>query len=160
MTRVMFFCLGNICRSPLGEALFAYHVKQQGLSAQFEVQSSGTSAYHVGEAPDPGSQAVAMRRLGLDISDQRAQQLTSEHLRTFDVIVAMSQANIDAARRLKGAEAVEFLLLRDFEPNPTHRGLDTPDPWSLGQAAFEEVYEIVYRCTAELLADLRQRQTS
>ena len=154
MTRVMFFCLGNICRSPLGEALFAYHVEQRGLEDRFEIQSSGTSAYHVGEAPDPGSQAVAMRRLGLDISGQRAQQLTSEHLLSFDVIVAMSQANIDAARKLPGADVVDLLLLRDFEPDPSLRGLDTPDPWSRGQAAFEEVFEIVYRCTDALLTTL------
>lgn len=157
MTRVMFFCLGNICRSPLGEALFAYHVEQRGLAEQFEVQSSGTSAYHVGEAPDPGSQAVAMRRLGLDISGQRAQQLTSEHLLEFDIIVAMSHANINAARKLPGAARVEFLLLRDFEPDAALRGLDTPDPWSRGQAAFEDVYEIVHRCTDALLSDLLQK---
>ena len=66
--KVMFFCLGNICRSPLAEGLFRHKVEQRGLDHRFHIESSGTSSYHVGELPDPGSRRVAMQRLGLDIS--------------------------------------------------------------------------------------------
>ncbi|MEM1350569.1 MAG: low molecular weight protein-tyrosine-phosphatase [Myxococcota bacterium] len=151
MVRVMFFCLGNICRSPLAHGLFVREVERRGWEHTIRVDSSGTSAYHVGELPDPGSRAVAKRVGGIDISDQRAQQLTAEHLRDFDYLVAMSHSNIANARHLKGAEDVDFLLLRDFEPQARHHGKDVPDPWGKGPGAFDEVYQIVERSVGNLL---------
>ena len=147
---VMFFCLGNICRSPLGEGLFLRAVADRGLSARFAVASSGTSAHHVGEAPDPGSVRAA-RAHGVDISSQRSQQLTSAHLRGHDYVVGMSASNLRDARRLPGAGDANLLLLRDHEPDEGLRGLDTPDPWGHGAAAFEEVYAIVERCVEVLI---------
>lgn len=149
--KVMFFCLGNICRSPLAEGLFKHEVASRGLTADFHIESSGTSGYHVGELPDPGSREVARRRGEIDISDQRSQQLTAAHLETFDYLVAMSHSNIANARRLRGASEVDFLLLRDFEPDERNHGEDVPDPWGHGRAAFDEVYEIVERSCANLL---------
>ena len=151
-TRVMFFCLGNICRSPLAEGLFKYHLEEAGLTDDFWVESSGTSSYHVGELPDPGSRRVAMQRLGLDISDQRSQQLTTEHVETFDYLVAMDRANLSAAQSMGSAE---ILLLRDFEPDTTQRGTDVPDPWGAGGSMFDEVFDIVFRCTAQFLEHVR-----
>ena len=155
---VMFFCLGNICRSPLAEALFRYHVEQRGLSEAFHIDSSGTGAYHVGEAPDPGSIRVARDRLGLDISGQRAQQLASSHLRDFDYVVAMDRSNLSNARRLRGAEGANLLLFRNFEPDDTHRGDDVPDPWGGGSDHFEKVYEIVDRCAQSFLDHLCRKE--
>lgn len=152
--RVMFFCLGNICRSPLAEAVFRHQVAQRGLAERFVVASSGTSDYHVGEAPDPGSQRVARERLGLDMSHQRAQQLQPAHLRECDVLVAMSASNIKNARRLDGGREATIALLRDWEPSAALQGLDVPDPWGYGSDAFAEVFEIVERCCARLLDDL------
>lgn len=151
MVRVMFFCLGNICRSPLAHGLFERDVERRGLSDAIRVDSSGTSAYHVGELPDPGSREVAKRVGGIDISEQRAQQLTSQHLRDFDYLVAMSHSNISNARRLRGSDDVAFLLLRDFEPDAKHHGEDVPDPWGHGRGAFDEVYRIVERSVGNLL---------
>jgi protein-tyrosine phosphatase len=148
-TRVMFFCLGNICRSPLGEGLFAHKVAQRGLSDRFHVESSGTSAYHVGEPPDLGSQRVARQRGGLDISGQRSQQLTRRHVETFEVVVAMDRSNQGNAERLAPGHSV--LLLRDYEPNERERGRDVPDPWGGGPQGFETVYDIVDRCCEALL---------
>lgn len=153
-TRVMFFCLGNICRSPLAEGIFRHHVQQRGLAHRFHIESSGTSDYHVGEAPDVGSQRVVKQRLGVDIAQQRAQQLTSGHLAHFDVLIAMDASNRANARRLGHHSGIE--LLRDFEPHPP-RGGDVPDPWGGGPTQFEVVYEIVYRCTERLLDELIQR---
>lgn len=150
-TRVMFFCLGNICRSPLGEGLFLALLERRGLSHRFHVASSGTSAYHVGEAPDPGSCEVARRLSGIDLTTQRAQQLTSAHLRSHEHVVAMSRSNIEHARALPHSERAHILLLRDFEPDAALRGLDVPDPWGEGEEAFEQVHAIVSRCCEGLL---------
>ena len=148
-TRVMFFCLGNICRSPLAEGLFIHHLESRGLSDQFHVESSGTSAFHIGDAPDPGSQRVMREMLGVDISHQRAQQLTHSHVETFDFLIAMDRSNQSNA--LRWASPGGVVLLRDFEPDPSQQGLDVPDPWGGGGSQFQNVYEIVYRCTERFL---------
>ncbi|MFU8805651.1 MAG: low molecular weight protein-tyrosine-phosphatase [Bradymonadaceae bacterium] len=148
---VMFFCLGNICRSPLAEALFRFEVQSRSLEARFLIESSGTSAYHIGEPPDAGSVRVARRRLSLDISDQRAQQLSREHIERFDYLVAMDRSNQGNAQHLAGSLEQEILLLRDFEPDPALHGEDVPDPWGGGPSHFDEVYDIVARSTRELL---------
>ncbi len=151
--KVMFFCLGNICRSPLAEALFIYHARERGLENAFHIESSGTSSYHVGESPDPGSERVARERLGVDISHQRSQQLSPEHVEEFDVLVAMDRSNQRAA--MKWGDEIQ--LLRDFEPLGNDRGQDVPDPWGGGGRQFEQVYDIVFRCTERLLDDLVQQ---
>ena len=155
---VMFFCLGNICRSPLAEALFRHHVETRDLASRFRIDSSGTGAYHVGEPPDPGSIRVARERLGLDLSSQRAQQLSSVHLRSFDYLVAMDRSNLQNARRLPGATEATLLLFRDFEPQVQWRGEDVPDPWGGGAEHFERVYQIVDRCSREFLEFLIQKE--
>ncbi len=152
--RVMFFCLGNICRSPLAEALFRHKVEERGLGDRFHIESSGTSAYHVGEAPDPGSQRVAYDRLGLDISRQRSQQLTDAHHREFDYLVAMDRSNRRHALRMDSADEERVLLLRNFETEPSKRGTDVPDPYGGGSNHFDEVFAIVDRCTERLLDHL------
>lgn len=153
-TRIIFFCLGNICRSPLAEGLFRHKVEQRGLAEHFHIESAGTSAYHIGEAPDPGSQEVALERLGLDISRQRAQQLDEAHHRDFDVLVGMDRSNRRHALRMDGAVADKILLLRNFEPEPHHRGTDVPDPYGGGLSQFDLVFDIVDRCTERLLDHL------
>lgn len=149
-TRVMFFCLGNICRSPLAEGLFCHHLETHRLEHLFHVESSGTSAYHVGDPPDLGSQRVTLKHLKLDISHQRAQQLTAHHLDEFDVVVAMDESNRSNALRLR--PNANIILLRDFDVESP--GDDVPDPYGGGANQFEVVYEMVYRCTAKLLDDL------
>ena len=151
---VMFFCLGNICRSPLAEALFRHAVEERALSDRFLIASSGTSAYHVGAPPDPGSVRVARERLGLDISQQRGQQLIRGHVEQFHYLVAMDRSNQRHALALCGPADKAILLLRDFEPSPSPGGRDVPDPWGGGASGFEEVYEIVSRCTRRLLDHL------
>lgn len=155
---VIFFCLGNICRSPLAEALFRHHVGRHGLDDAFRIASAGTSAYHIGEPPDPGSVRVARQRLDLDISDQRAQQLSATHIEQFDYLVAMDRSNLETARRLVGADDQKLLLFRDFEPEPSHRGKDVPDPWGGGSDHFENVYDIVDRGAESFLYHLCQAE--
>lgn len=152
----MFFCLGNICRSPLAEGLFRHKVRERGLEERFDIESSGTSSYHVGEAPDPGSQRVARERLGLDISHQRSQQLSRRHVAEFDVLIAMDESNRRKALRWADSDD-DVELLRDYEPDPADRGTGVPDPWGAGGSQFDLVFDIVDRCCDVLLDDLVER---
>jgi protein-tyrosine phosphatase len=154
---IMFFCLGNICRSPLAEAVFSHEIEEAGLEDAVRIESSGTSSYHVGEEPDPGSQKVARERLGRDISHQRSQQLTEGHLKSFDYLVAMSDSNRTRALQQIDEAPDELHLMRDFEPNEGERGLDVPDPYGSGQNQFELVYQIIDRCCDEFLDYLQEQ---
>ena len=152
--RILFFCLGNICRSPLAEGLFRQHVAERGLTDRFHIESAGTGAYHVGNKPDPGSIRVAKARRDLDISDQRAQQLLDHHFVEFDYLVAMDHSNRRNAMRLAYADPEKILLLRDYEPDPALRGTEVPDPYGGGGSQFDLVFDIVDRCTVRLLDEL------
>lgn len=115
---LMFFCLGNICRSPIAEGLFRAKVEERGLTDQFHIESSGTSNYHAGEKPDPGSIAVVKSRIDVDISYQRSQQLLAHHLSDFKYVVAMDAMNISNAEKLgKG----NIFRLRDYDPEEIGR---------------------------------------
>jgi protein-tyrosine phosphatase len=153
----MFFCLGNICRSPLAEGLFRHKLDQRDLTDRFHVASSGTSSYHIGESPDPGSQAVAREKLGLDISGQRSQQLESDDFHRYDYLVAMDHSNRRNALRLDAADDDKIYLLRDFEPMQTDRDQGVPDPYGGGGDQFELVFDIVDRCLDEFLVFLDRR---
>lgn len=153
-TKILFFCLGNICRSPLAEALFREHVRARGLQAHYHIESAGTGAYHVGNLPDPGSIRVAKERAGLDITDQRAQQLLDHHFVEFDYLVAMDHSNQRSAMRLAYSDPDKLLLLRDFEPDSAQRGSEVPDPYGGGGDQFNLVFDIVQRCTQNLLDQL------
>jgi protein-tyrosine phosphatase len=160
---VLFYCLGNICRSPLAQGIFEAKVAQAGLQGAFVVDSAGTGAWHRGEPPDPGSVAVA-RKHGLDLSGQRARQVVAEDLDRFDVLVAMDANNrahvLRMAETLGKREALRgrIWLARNFERDPDGAGLDldVPDPWGEGPRAFEEVYQILDRACQNLLQHLIQ----
>ncbi len=158
---VVFICLGNICRSPLAEGIFRNKVEQAGLGEKFRVDSAGTSAYHVGESPDPGSVRVA-RREGLDISGQRSRQLCKEDWLAFDYLIAMDSSNRNNTLVLapQGVDTDEKLwLMRNFEQSAQGTGgaQGVPDPWGGGARGFEEVFRIVERSCDNLLAYLRHK---
>jgi len=149
----MFFCLGNICRSPLAEGVFTRKLDQRGLRDRFVVESSGTSSYHVGESPDPGSQRVARERLDLDISHQRSRQLNRDHVESFEYLVAMDRSNRRRAAELsEELEEEDIHLLRDFDEEADDP--DVPDPYDRGQNQFDLVFEIVDRSTDRFLEHL------
>lgn len=147
---IMFFCLGNICRSPLAHGLFSHLVARRAEPLVWHIASSGTSSYHVGEPPDLGSQRVAIAH-GFDISAQRSRHLTADDFQRFDHLVAMSRANLAAARDISTSHHERLLLIRDFEPGATPGTLDVPDPWGRGPLAFEEVHDILARCMPGLI---------
>ena len=157
-TRVLFVCLGNICRSPLAEGVFLHLVREAGLSDRFEVDSAGTGDWHVGERPDSRASAVA-RRHGVELPS-RARQVTPEDLETFDHVLAMDRENLRDLRRLapRGATA-DIRLLRAHDPlSASEDDGDVPDPYYGGPAGFDLVYDMVHRSCSALLAELTARE--
>ncbi len=157
-TRVLFVCLGNICRSPLAEGVFLHLVREAGLTDRFEVESAGTGDWHVGERPDPRSVAVA-RQHGVDLPS-RARQVTPDDLEAFDHVLAMDRDNLSDLQRLArpGARAVVGLLRAHDPARVTDGDDDVPDPYYGGPSGFDVVFEMVHRSCTVLLADLT-RQT-
>lgn len=154
MVRVLFVCLGNICRSPLGEGIFRHHAEQAGLSAHFEIDSAGTGDWHVGEPPHEGSQRVARAR-GLDISRQRARQLRPDDLATFDYVVAMDSQNLRDILALDPDGAWHHRAFRLLDVVP-HRGLvDVPDPYFGEAEGFDRVYDLIEEAILALLVRIR-----
>jgi protein-tyrosine phosphatase len=159
--RVVFVCLGNICRSPLGEGLFRHKVEQAGLDHLFEIDSSGTSAYHVGELPDPGSIGVA-RKHGIDLTSQRSRQFVANEVREWDYVIAMDDSNRRNILRLidHDVDSVrgKLWLMRNFEFQDDGTGDEdgVPDPWGGGRRGFDDVYDIVDRSCTHLLTYIRR----
>lgn len=145
--KVLFVCLGNICRSPLGEGVFRHLVEARGLSDRFVVDSAGTGGWHAGEAPDPRSVAVG-RDHGVDLSAQRARQLVAADGARFDVIMAMDLSNLrEIQGRIRGDAQVGLLL--DELPDPPTR--EVPDPYYGGPDGFEHVYGLIHGACEALL---------
>lgn len=152
--RILFVCLGNICRSPLAEGLFRHHMEKAGLGRYFEIKSAGTGSWHVGKPPDPRMVATALER-GLDISHQRARQLHLRDLHDHELVIVMDRENLATVRAIAGeADASHVVLFRDFDPEPGSG--EVPDPYYGGEEGFHEVYEIVDRTSRSLLEHLRR----
>ena len=140
--KLLFVCLGNICRSPLAEGIAKKYIQERELG--FVVDSAGTGSWHIGEAPCEGSQRVAQMH-GIDISTHRARQISQEDIRNFDIIVALDSKNRADLLRM-GAQNV--VKLGDFG----YDGDDVPDPYFFdGFEGFLEVYEMCERCTRNLI---------
>lgn len=152
--RVLFVCLGNICRSPLAEGVFRQMVEEEGLKDNFEIDSAGTGPWHVGELPDPRMRSTARGR-GLDISYQRARQIQREDLHRFDHVFVMDRHNLHDTLALDpdGDHGTRVRLFREFDPEP--EGYQVPDPYSGGPEGFERVYDIVQRTSREILDRLK-----
>lgn len=155
-TSVLFVCLGNICRSPLGEGIFAALAKERGLADRFHVDSAGTAGYHSGEPPDSRSTAVAAAH-GVPLTGQ-ARQVTPRDMVDFDVIVAMDGSNYRSLERLRRRSGrhrdslADIVMMRDYDPEA--RDADVPDPYYGGPDGFERVYRIVERSCRGLLDEL------
>jgi protein-tyrosine phosphatase len=144
---VIFVCLGNICRSPLGEGVFRHLVKEKGLAEYFIIDSAGTANYHEGELPDPGSRRIAEKH-GISLAGQYARQFTVNDLTQWDYIIAMDSSNHTNIRQI-GTLTGNIHLMREFDPEGPG---DVPDPWARGDDAFFETYTIIRR-SCEVLLD-------
>lgn len=151
--KILFVCLGNICRSPTAEAVLRALAAREAPELPLEVDSAGTAAYHVGQPPDPRTRAAAARR-GYDLSALRARTVEPGDFERFDLILAMDRENLQDLRRRAPSHAHERLrLFLEFAPDAPE---DVPDPYYGGPNGFEEVLDLVETATRALLAHLRQ----
>jgi len=149
--RVLFVCLGNICRSPAAEAAFLHLVKEAGREAEFAVDSAGTGAWHIGDRADSRMRQAGRRR-GIEVTSI-ARQVEPEDFDRFDHILAMDATNLRELRRLAPPEhRGKIRLFRDLDPEGA--GEDVPDPYYGDAASFDEVLDIVTRTGRVLLAEL------
>lgn len=149
---VLFVCLGNICRSPLGEGVFRHLTLQRGVSELFDIDSAGTSDYHIDERPHQGSIQVADLH-GISIVNQRGRQFTREDLDKWDYIIVMDDTNRKDILNKFGKVKGNLHRLRDYDPQGPG---DVPDPWGRGDEAFLDVYRIVHRSCEALLEHILQ----
>ena len=153
--KILFVCMGNICRSPTAHGVFRKLVVEAGLGELIEIDSAGTHAYHVGEAPDRRARETAAER-GIDIGDLRARRARPEDFHHFDYVLAMDRDNLDALMQIcpSGLET-KLRLFMDFAPDLQIR--EVPDPYYGGQRGFDRVFDMVESAALGLLEDLRSR---
>lgn len=154
--RVLFVCLGNICRSPTAEAVMRALCAQHGVQERFFIDSAGTGAWHAGEPPDRRSAAVGARR-GMPLTG-RARQVTKDDFTRFDYLLAMDRTNRDELLALApSAEAREKVaLLRGFDPQSPPQA-EVPDPYYGGPEGFDHVFDICVAACEGLLRTLTER---
>jgi len=153
ITKVLFVCLGNICRSPLAEGVFQYLVDERSLSDKYRAHSAGTSNWHVGELADPRMRKTA-RSHNIELAG-RARQFNVVDFDHFDVIVAMDCRNREDLLRLARSETdrQKVRIMRDYDVQ-ADGDLDVPDPYYSGSLGFENVYHIIRRSSKSLLQTL------
>lgn len=151
--KICFVCLGNICRSPTAEGVMQHLINEQNLESYFEIDSSGTSAYHVGESANSKSQQTAQKH-GITLHS-RARKFETSDLEYFDLILAMDSENLSNIRRMDAHNNYSDKIgkLRDFDPRPEDGNI--PDPYYGGIDGFENVFQIVKRCCNNLLDELK-----
>jgi protein-tyrosine phosphatase len=153
MIKVLFVCLGNICRSPLAEGIFKHRVKIAGLERKIMVDSAGTSGWHIGDSPDQRSVDIAMKH-GI-LLDSFGRKAVVEDFKEFDYILAMDRENfrdLDNLRKFMKDSNAKLSLMRDFdEIDP---GTDVPDPYYGGDDGFRKVFNMLDRSCAVLLEEI------
>lgn len=155
MIKVLFVCMGNICRSPTAEGVFRHFLRQRRLADRVEVDSAGTHGYHIGEAPDPRTQRAAAAR-GYDLSQLRARKVAPQDLEYFDMVLAMDRNNLDVLRRLCTPQNEPKLgLFMNYARN--YDDEEVPDPYyGLGHG-FDLVLDMVEDASNGLIDILESR---
>jgi len=154
--KILFVCMGNICRSPTAEGVMRSLVREQGLEDRIEVASAGTGGWHAGEPPDARATAAARRR-GIAL-DGAARQVRPEDFEDFDLLIAMDRENLRGLLAIAPDEdaAAKVHLLREFDPASAGApDLDVPDPYYGGDRGFDTVLDLVQAACRGLLEELR-----
>ncbi|MGE7666263.1 low molecular weight protein-tyrosine-phosphatase [Ureibacillus composti] len=137
MIRILFVCLGNICRSPMAEAVMRHLIEEKGLTDQIKVDSAGTSSYHLGEQPHKGTRAK-LKEYGISTSGMKGRQVSSNDFEQFDYIIGMDASNVRNIRKMLGQpDHPKIFRFLDLTPHQT----DVPDPYYTGD--FQETYDLV-----------------
>ncbi|WAB99534.1 low molecular weight phosphotyrosine protein phosphatase [Pseudomonas putida] len=152
--RVLFVCLGNICRSPTAEGVLRHQLQVAGLAGQVHVASAGTGDWHVGKGPDSRTCKAALAR-GYDLSQQRAQQVKAEHFAEYDLILAMDESNLRHLRAMRAPNATGELdlFLRRYGAAVD----EVPDPYYGGAEGFEQVLDLIEAACHELVVEIKGR---
>ncbi|NOX08744.1 MAG: low molecular weight phosphotyrosine protein phosphatase [Gammaproteobacteria bacterium] len=153
-SKVIFVCMGNICRSPTAEGVFLSLLEAEGMLDVVEVDSAGTHAYHVGEQPDLRSQAAARGR-GIDLSNQRGRQFEANDFIEFDYVLAMDSENYRGLKHIC-PPGYEHKLHRFLEYARYTKTLDVPDPYYGAGDGFEQVLDLIEDASQGLLETLRK----
>ncbi len=149
MTRIMFVCTGNICRSPMAHGVFVDRVRKRGLEHRFEVESSGTTAYHYGESMDERA-ASELKVHGIRFRN-RAKGFHRADAADYDLILAMDRSNYASLMRMTDTEHQNRIrMFRSFDPEGSEDA-EVPDPWYGGREGFTKIYEMISRTVDVLI---------
>ena len=153
--KILFVCMGNICRSPTAEGVFREYVRRHAPGLEIEIDSAGTHDYHVGEPPDPRTVKAAARR-GIDLASLRARQVQDEDFERFDLILAMDRLNhATLLDRSPPEHHARIRTLLEFAGNAAPA--DVPDPYYGGAKGFDDVLDLVQSAADGLLGALKSR---
>ncbi|MDQ1910480.1 low molecular weight protein-tyrosine-phosphatase [Paenibacillus sp. GD4] len=154
MINILFVCLGNICRSPMAEAVFRKKVREAGLEDRIRIDSAGTGSWHIGKPPHEGTRRI-LKQYGIDTTGMKARQVGAEDFRDYQYIIAMDSSNVRNLEAIApSGHGAEVRKLLDWAPNAGVT--DVPDPYYTGN--FEEVYKLVDEACDTLLSYIRERE--
>ncbi|MDQ3506438.1 MAG: low molecular weight phosphotyrosine protein phosphatase [Actinomycetota bacterium] len=154
MVRVLFVCLGNICRSPVAQGVFEELVKREGLDDEIFADSAGTGTWHLGHPPDERAAESALRR-GLDISSQKARRLSPDDFDRFDYVLTMDKENFRKVSSMASGEAEVRPFLDYAKDSPES---EVPDPYFGGGRGFERVLDLVEEASEGLLEEIKKKR--
>jgi protein-tyrosine phosphatase len=154
MIKILFVCMGNICRSPTAEGVFRHLVEKEGLADRVFIDSAGTGEWHIGSAPDPRSCKAAAKR-GYDLTNLRGRQVNRHDFADFDYVLAMDEENLRTLKRLAAREHAH--KIRFFTEFSSDGAAGVPDPYAGGAQGFELVLDLIEDAAQGLLRHIRER---
>lgn len=154
MIKVLFVCMGNICRSPTAEGVFRQKVNEAGLSELIDIDSAGTHAYHIGSQPDHRAQSAAKNR-GVDLSSLRGRQIQNSDFDEFDYVLAMDHSNHTDLEAVASGPASNLHMFLNFADNFSEE--EVPDPYYGGDQGFEHVLDLIEDASRGLLTHIQSK---